>query len=459
MTTLKAILVLVVLILLTALSPPTSAQSGTALSDNRIWRLIKDAAVPNGLGVNIHDHSDDDLDLVAAMGFRLVRTDVSWSKIERRPGVYDWTGIDSLVARTLRRGLVPLLILAYSNPLYAATWKGDSGRLDWAYEPPVSDPARNAYVAFAQAAAARYSSAVIWEIWNEPDLTFGKPPKLDAYLRLAAEACRAMRRVQPEVAIIGPATSGFPMGFLQDFVRSDRDGCFDAVSVHPYRDSKPESALRDWQRLDEVMQQTANARGKVAIDSEWGYSVQGGKWSEQRQAEYVTRLYLTDLLAGVPITIIYDLRNDGPDPQDKEQNFGLFDSAGKPKLVAGMIAGLLQDLRGFSLLGRARTASDDALVVAFGRPDGALKLVGWSQASRAARVRLGPDLCLGGRFSSGPSCDPGDARIAIEATTMAIDGQPTVYSVPAVRCSTPGKTAAALVSWCQSQVNKGAMAQ
>src|ERR1700704_4379139 len=100
-----------------------------------------------------------------AMGFRVIRSDVSWSKVETRQGLYDWSATDSLVAKSRRRGLLPLLILAYSNPLYAPTWQGDTGRLDWAFEPPITERARQAFVAFARAAAERYRGQVIWEVW------------------------------------------------------------------------------------------------------------------------------------------------------------------------------------------------------------------------------------------------------------------------------------------------------
>ena len=424
---------------------------GSAVS-NRILKMVQGRAVPNGLGVNVHydDEREDDLDLVTAMGFRVIRSDVSWSKVETRQGLYDWSATDSLVAKSRRRGLLPLLILAYSNPLYAPTWQGDTGRLDWAFEPPITDRARQAFVAFARAAAERYRGQVIWEVWNEPDLTFGKPARLDSYIRLATESCRAMRAAYPDAAIVGPASSGFARGLLEDFIKNDKEACFDAVSVHPYRDSNPESALRDWQRLDAIMLKWDRPQTKVAIDSEWGYSVQDGPWTERRQAEYVLRLYLVDLLAGVPITIIYDLRNDGPDPRDKEQNFGLLDADGKPKPVAGALTGMLRELNGLTVLGKIRTTSDDTAVLVFGAANRPLKLVAWSLASRPMRLRLGPELCLEPRLSTGHKCDSGDATIRMDPMTLDISGQPAVFEIQAERCSVPGKAAASFASWCES---------
>src|SRR6185312_316822 len=232
--------------------------------------------VPNGLGISIHlDGQTADLDIAKAMGFRIVRTDVTWSEVENQPGVYNWEAYDRIVDRCKELGLIPFLILAYSNPIYAPEWKGAaSGRLDWAFAPPTTEKARNAFAAFAAAAAQRYGKDVIWEVWNEPNLTFGQPVQLDAYLRLATDTCAAMRRASPDSTIVGPASSGFDWGLLEEFVRRDTVGCFDAVSVHPYRDWDPDSALADWQRLKSILGK-GNPRGsKIAIDSEWGYSVQ-----------------------------------------------------------------------------------------------------------------------------------------------------------------------------------------
>jgi len=45
----------------------------------------------------------------------------------------------------------------------------------------------------------------------------------------------------------------------------------------------------------------------------------------------VVRMYITNLMEGIPITIIYDWKDDGPDINNAEHNFGLiadYESAG-----------------------------------------------------------------------------------------------------------------------------------
>jgi hypothetical protein len=415
--------------LLIAAAPAVWAQAPDTKS-NRIFEQIQGKAVPNGLGVNVHlDDGLEDLDIAKAMGFRIVRTDVTWSKVETRPGVYDWKPYDKLIARSKELGLVPFLILAYSNPIYAPQWKGTaSGRLDWAYAPPVTDRARNAFAAFAARAAERYGKDVIWEVWNEPNLTFGRPAQLDAYLRLAADTCAAMRRAAPLSTIVGPASSGFDWKLLEGFIRSDSSHCFDAVSVHPYRDWDPDSAFTDWRHLKTILNER-DPRGRlIAIDSEWGYSVQHGEWTEDLQAAYVTRLYLTDLLAGVPITILYDLRNDGIDRDDKEQNFGLLDAGGKPKPVVAALTNLIRKLDGLTLMGRIRTAPGVTAVV-FGRPGRPTIGVAWSSRSSPMPVILGPTVCIVPASAASGSCTSDDVVMQIRMTSLVLDTMPKIFEL------------------------------
>src|SRR5215469_15614951 len=81
---------------------------------------IPDLVLPAGVGVNIHftrGHAQE-LDLIAAAGFKWVREDFFWGGIERSKGQYDWSEYDDLVAQLAQRGLHAYFILDYSNPLY-----------------------------------------------------------------------------------------------------------------------------------------------------------------------------------------------------------------------------------------------------------------------------------------------------------------------------------------------------
>src|SRR5512146_2240884 len=93
------------------------------------WPLLSPAAdlpepvMPAGVGVNIHfvTGHEQDLDLIAAAGFKFIRMDFHWGGIEARKGEYNWSGYEQLLANLDRRGIRAIFILDYSNPLYEET--------------------------------------------------------------------------------------------------------------------------------------------------------------------------------------------------------------------------------------------------------------------------------------------------------------------------------------------------
>src|ERR1700752_4370800 len=84
---------------------------------------VPEQVLPQGVGINIHfvRGHDKDLDLIAAAGFKVVRMDFSWSAIERHKDRYDWAEYDELTTNLEKRGIRPMYILDYSNPLYEET--------------------------------------------------------------------------------------------------------------------------------------------------------------------------------------------------------------------------------------------------------------------------------------------------------------------------------------------------
>lgn len=309
---------------------------------------IPKPVIPAGVGVNIHfvKGHERDLDLIAAAGFKFVRMDFTWAGIERKRGEYDWSGYDELTANLEKRGIRALYILDYSNPLYEeeVTSKNPiTGQQHKTTASPQHPESVAAFAKWAGAAAKRFSGRkIIWEIWNEPNIHFWQPkPDVEQYITLARATAKAIREADPDATIIGPATSGFPWEFLEAFFKSGALEYLDAVSVHPYCDYKkpPESAGADYAKLRELIERHAPAakKNKVPILSgEWGYATHTKGLSLETQAAFAARQQLANLLNGVPLSIWYDWKNDGNDPNEREHNFGtvLPDLKPKPAYVA-----------------------------------------------------------------------------------------------------------------------------
>ena len=352
---------------------------------------IPGPVLPAGAGVNIHfvRGHEQDLDLIAAAGFKLIRVDCFWDSIEKKKGAYDWSAYDELTANLERRGIRPYYILAYANPLYEATATSTNpitGKVEHATVSPQHPGSIAAFARWAAAAAAHFRGRhVIWEIWNEPNISFWKPkPDVNQYTALALAAGRAVRAADPQATIVAPATSGFPWAFLESFLQSGALEFLDGVSVHPYRSQPPESAAGDYQRLRELIERSAPGETKrkiPVISGEWGYSSSTKGVSPETQSAFIVRQQLSNLLCGVPVSIWYDWKNDGGDADENEHNFGTVTQDLKPKPAYVAMQTLTRELSGYRISRRydAGNANDFALILT--NTTGETKLAAWTLAT------------------------------------------------------------------------------
>src|SRR5579884_2613063 len=311
--------------------------------------------LPAGVGVNIHFTAGHgrDLDLIAAACLKFIRMDFEFGVIEEtRKGVYNWSQYDALTADLEKRGLRAIYILDYSNPLYEPQ-QGDQT------PSPQHATSIAAFARWAAAAARRYRNRhIIWEIYNEPNISFWKPkPDVRQYTRLALATARAVRAAEPKATLIAPATSGVPIPYLEKFFASGVLAYLDAVSLHPYRsyDQPPEAAARDYRNVRRLIRRYAPASKKnlPIISSEWGYASQtGGGVSLDTQAAFLVRMQLVNLLQHVPLSIWYDWKNDGTNRAEGEQNFGTVTNDLQPKPAYVALKTVTHELDGYQIARR-----------------------------------------------------------------------------------------------------------
>jgi len=387
-------------------------------ADYRAQYPLPGPVVGQGWGVNIHFTREQpgELRMIRDAGFKWVRMDMTWSKVEKVRGVFDFTEYDALVRGLDANGLRAIFILDYGNALYQAN-------------PPNTREGREGYARFAAAAAERYQGiGVLWEIWNEPNhIQFWKPaPNVADYVALAKETVRAIRRSNPQEWIVGPAVSGFDWGFLEGCFQAGLLKDLDAVSVHPYRMVEPESVAADWNRLRQLVRRYA-PRGKniPLLSGEWGYSEKYADMNEVRQADFVTRQMLTNLASGVNLSVWYDWKDDGLDDKEVEHHFGIVDTALRPKAAYMEIQRLSQSLGGATFVRRIN-GSGGRHDLAF-RHGGAAKLVAWSSGSRRETSRRG-NVEYGPRPWIGPA-EADDLKEPL-AKSRVVDGEADVTASP-----------------------------
>jgi hypothetical protein len=157
----------------------------------------------------------------------------------------DWSRLDNLARQAALNGvaLQPVLI----------NLPGE------VYTPPKTDAERAQFAAFAAAAVQRYGPsgsfwagcdcpklpAIVWEVWNEPNITpFWDSPSPAEYGALLTETAAALRAADPTVRVLFgglaypstlTATRLEPNAFLRDVIAAVGAEHFDALALHNYR--------------------------------------------------------------------------------------------------------------------------------------------------------------------------------------------------------------------------------
>ncbi|HEX8916668.1 MAG TPA: cellulase family glycosylhydrolase [Humisphaera sp.] len=393
--------------------------------------------LPAEFGVNVHfvKPAPGEMAMIAATGASLVRMDLKWDHTEKQLGSYDFGSHLTFVRELEQAGLRPLFILDYGNPLY------DGGR------PPHSPEGRAAFARWAAAAAKQFAGrGVTWEIWNEPNVpkTWEPVPDPDAYARLAVAAGRAIRTADPAAVVIGPATGGVDLGFLESCFKAGCLDVWDAVSVHPYRRGDPETVAADYRQLRALVRRYAPPGRTVAVAAgEWGYSTAWAGHDATRQAAFLPRCWLTNLSNDVRLSVWYDWRDDGPDPTEQEHNFGLVrhprsDVDGAPyerKPAYHAMRTATAQLAGYSYQCRlaAGDYADDYVLLFARRAGGGtpagVKLVAWTTATGGRDVTIP---CSPGRFDAVAADGTPAGQLTASAAGLRVAARPTVqYLTPA----------------------------
>jgi hypothetical protein len=260
--------------------------------------------------------------LQVSAAFRIGRIDVNWDVIESTKGVYaNWSRWDQLFAAMEKEQVQLYAILDVNN------WPGnkiyDKGA------PPHSDEAVSAFVKWALTAMKRYhQQGAVWELWNEPN---GPTCAFNAtqYSRLAnalGAAVRGDAELTDTVVLVGPASSGIDIPWIESVLVTGVLEYWDAVSVHPYRVGAPETVLSEYDGLRKLIDSyTPISRllpdGSNPIQivcGEWGYPAGTPTPAEPHcggincgldmitQASYLARQWLLNALVRILASTLSD---------------------------------------------------------------------------------------------------------------------------------------------------------
>jgi hypothetical protein len=324
--------------------------------------LLVDARAADDL-VGVNTHFDQDwkpaelMPMVADLGVGWIRDGVSWGDVEPEKHHYvvpakTQAWIDAAHALHLH----VLLMLYYANKNYADP-----------FSPP--DYA-NAAAFLAKALAGRVDAieilnepnnppfqAVYGGMWNGREGNGSVSPWVAKYAELIRAAVPAIKAANPHMKVIG---YGAPPPATFRIMRLGTPPQLDGITDHPYSGAMklpelvpypatPDLVVRDGIATADFAgtyrSQCAMFRAEAAKDglphaelwnTEWGFATSRPKdkpdeaLSPETQAVYTLRRLLESRALGV-MTFYYDLRDDGTDPTQDWQQYGLVDYFRKPK--------------------------------------------------------------------------------------------------------------------------------
>jgi hypothetical protein len=205
--------------------------------------------------------SDQELDrqmaLMASSGVETARVPLTWADTETRPGVYNWTRIDRVVAAAARHQ-ISLLVNVLLTPKWASSRPGAPNP----YIFPPSDYGR--FGAFMSQLVQRFGPTGSfwtlnpslprvplrrWQIWNEQmaPWMWGPRPWRKSYTRLLKAAYRAIHTADRGAKVVPGSLVAYSKqnqwSAMSDLYKAGAKRFFDEIAVHPFTND-PRSVRR-----------------------------------------------------------------------------------------------------------------------------------------------------------------------------------------------------------------------
>ncbi len=298
----------------------------------------KDLGSRFGIGAFVlNRYQDNELDKAISSIKKLdatwSREEFVWSELEPIRGEWRWEIYDEKVKKLNKAGINILGLLDYSAPWATE----DAKRMDSDKYPPNIVAWEN----YIRQVAKHYDGQVTyWEIWNEPNspVFFRPAPDAQKYFELLSVAYKTIKDINPSAKIVLGGIAGVDTTYLDQLLIFGANKYCDIVAIHPYPNQfriPPESngLSENLKEIDIVAQKFA----KPIWITEIGWPTDSAIGiTEEKQAQFLLNANLL-LVSNQNIKKIfwYNLRDDGSDPKNPEDNFGLLrrDYSEKPSFA------------------------------------------------------------------------------------------------------------------------------
>ncbi len=259
--------------------------------------------------------------LIKRAGAKSFRDEITWESLEYEKGKYRKpANRDAFMKRTLEDDLNPFIILNYTNPFYDQN------------STPYTDEGREGYANYGVALLDLYDGQInSIEVYNEFNGSFGSRgnglagSRPDSYVKMLKKTYETIKDQYPDVTVVGMATAGTPLDWIEEVFKLGGLDYMDVVSIHPYQSQRPPDgmvqAVRSTQQL---MRQYNNDVEKPIWYTEIGWPTKASIGiPENSQANFVVRTYVQAFAEGVEKIFWYDLMNDGMQEDYYEHHLGM----------------------------------------------------------------------------------------------------------------------------------------
>jgi hypothetical protein len=276
----------------------------------------------------------DSYDLMADLGIKNNRKDISWSEIEPADDAWNWVNWDNRTGELKERNMTALPILDYSNWAVQTSTPKQGNYINTPHD-------TQEWLEYVNMCVERYYQndsqyANYWELWNEPNLgdegaSTGFWTSTDAeYFALQRTTAANLSARWPAIKLVSAGISGHSPEYIDAMFASDAMENVDVLAFHPYSGTNYENLDS---KIAEV-QAVADKWGftgpiwitEVGCSTQFDPSVPGYAARYQSilelQATFVPKVYCLALANRVEFVTWYCL-GDGNNWTWGESNFGL----------------------------------------------------------------------------------------------------------------------------------------
>jgi len=270
-----------------------------------------------------YPYIDGILDVMDSLNITWVRSDMDWTSVSSKPGQMNYTFFDKVFAHMSKHPKIHLLpIITPENSIYTNN----------EYPKIAIKTHHDAWLEYVEGLITRYQDQCpVWEGFNEWDrLLENERVNYQEGVAYQKEIYEIAKKVNPDLKVV--EGSVLIDSIYQRLAFRDYYKYSDFSNSHLYSTAAPEdNSVTLTDRWATFYQKRGNPK-EVWI-TETGYSTARGFRTEEEQAFYIPRVYISGLARGLDKIFLYSLRSreyDGHE-DDKESHFGIVHKDLSPK--------------------------------------------------------------------------------------------------------------------------------